>query len=183
MQISWKELIDGMDLAGGFDGSGGLPPDLPVAEFASQIPDGLPQAFIDRDAQFHGWGDSIALGVEETAAPIAMWTTFPSTWLTMARWEPTDYESTTGSLYVEFLSLAMVRYDGVPAAMWSDFCRSKSKGQKLYYSFAHMNGYGNPGWPYDLLRYPQRRVTQAMKDANYARTIEDPPDFHLGLGR
>jgi hypothetical protein len=192
---SWEDLINGYDdsdldlaLAG-----------LPVAQFAEAIPSGEAEAFIDKNRRFFAFpsqqqneddrwyrsGDmttGTVTGVDEVAAPVYMWVAFASTWLTKARWEATDTNATTGSLFVEFLSLAMVRYDNVPAAMWSDMCRSKSKGQWLYWNVAFCNGNKKgdpPGWPYQLLRFPSRKVTYALQQHNFKRDFSHGPTHHL----
>lgn len=198
-QLDWDQLVNGLDydLGEGED----LPVALRVAEFAPPIPEGEPVAFIDKNRRFFAypeaqqndedrwyrvgdWTSGEVTGVDEVAAPVGEWVAFASTWLTKSRWEPTDTGTTTGSLYVEFLSLAMVRYDSITASMWSDMCRSKSKGQFVYWQIAFCNGNKKgdpPGWPYDLLRMPQRKVTESMRKANFTREFSHGPTSHLSV--
>lgn len=184
--LTWAELVGEVD----FDelmrqleseSTEGLPTGIPIAERLDDIPAGLPEAFIDKFAirSISGKEAGLTFGVEEIGSPVGQWATFPSTWLSMARWEPDNQGA--GSLYVEFLSLAMVRYDGVSAQMWTEMIASRSKGQWVYYKLAYPNGKGNPGWPYTLLRFPSRPVTQRMRDTHYQRTHADGADFHLRL--
>lgn len=176
--MAFRRLVDGLtddELAELLDDD--LPTALPVAERLADIPEGEPTAFIDKDRYITAFGmqRGFTFGVEEIAAPVGQWATFPSTWLAMARWDPVGEEQSIGYLYVQFLSLATVRYGNVPLAMWQEMIASKSKGQTIYYRFAQV------GWPYILLSPPLRKVTQSMKDMHYQRTAHDGPDFHLRL--
>jgi len=178
--LTWEDLINGVDLD---DLDNDLPVALPIAEFADKIPQGLPTTFIDKDQALYSTNEAqgMTLGVEQSGAPLYEWVTFPSTWLAMARFENTDAEATTGSMFVEFLTGALVRYDFMPIGMWVDFCRSKSKGQYVFYRIGYLQFGPGKGWPYELLRYPYRKVTQDIRDRHYQRTAGDGPDFHLRL--
>ncbi len=173
--LTWEQLISGdIDVDSLLETVGS---ELPTAQRLDDIPEGLPTAFIDKHAFLSSYGrqSGFTYGVEESGAPISQWVAFASTWLTMARWEPTDYEATNGSLYVEFLSLAMVRYDNISAADFLDFIRSRSKGQWIYYTKKQT------GYPYQLLRVPMRKVTSTLQDHNYARTFHHGADHHLQM--
>lgn len=180
------------------------PNKLPVAKFAPKIPEGGPVAFVDKNRRFTGqnahlnpdiqrdedrwfrvgdWTSGTVTGVDEVAAPVDAWVAFASTWISMAQWKPDNEETTEGSLYVKFLSNAVVRYNNVPAMLWTSMIRSKSKGRFVYWTLAFPNG-RDPvtkrainGWPYELLAYPTRIVTKEMQKKNFERTFADGMDF------
>ncbi len=102
------------------------------------------------------------------AAPLGVWVQFTSTWTHKAYFEENAQEvgkgnqPIKGSLYVEFLDGAMVRYDNVPATDWKDFFSAPSHGKYLYWAVIREP----KSWarPYALLREAYRPVTKELLD-------------------
>jgi len=129
---------------------------------SGKIPDGTSQALIKALADV---GDGVSVDElldDNWALPDGYWLTFQSTYVHRAGWWCTDLDPMAGSMFVEFLDLAIVRYDNVPPSNWRDFLNSPSHGQYMYYVMRSK--------PYSLLRTKQRQVTDKMREENYRRT-------------
>lgn len=145
---------------------------LPVAQFAPQgtglpvgqalPPDnGIPGG--DMLFQAGRWMDP------HTAAPLGVWVKFNSTWILKARFDPVKrWEGNSGqilgSLYIQFLSFAMVRYDNVDAQIWQLLFASPSKGRWLYGACIRRRDPWTQG--YTLVMPPTRKVTAAIRQQN-----------------
>lgn len=111
---------------------------------------------------------STRLANPDIAAPFNVWVQFTSTWTHRAYFEENaqalgqERKEIKGSLYVEFIDGAMVRYDNVPAMDWQDFFSAPSHGKYLY-NFVIRNP---KPWskPYALLREATRPVTKELLD-------------------
>ncbi len=125
---------------------------------AEGIPSGGPVALIPR-----GYGAGVDHRLAQGTVPFNVWLATQSTNVRAIRFDPwPDIESEFGRLYVEFLSLAMYRYDGLHYSMFDQMLQSPSKGQFVVYRLSLWQSRHK-------LRGAQRVVTQAMKDANYGR--------------
>ena len=127
---------------------------LPVAQ---QIPEG------DMIFQAGRWMDP------RTAAPLNVWVKFDSTWILKARFDPVkrwegNNSQILGSLYVQFLSYAMVRYDNVDSSIWQLLFAAPSHGKWLYNQAIRLRAPWTQG--YTIVMPPTRRVTAAMRQQN-----------------
>ncbi len=126
------------------------------------IPGGSPSILIERGYEFSGIADEGPL--PEIAAPFDEWLAWQSTYVHQSGWWPThdgDGQS-SGSLFVEFLTLCLCRYDNIPLGLWLEYVQSPSHGQKQHYVIDKIE--------YAMLTPPLRKVDEAMKQRNYTRT-------------
>ena len=134
-----------------------VPPPLPNRQPSNQIPGGPIQFEATR------WMDP------RTAAPLEAWVSFRSTWILKARFDPVkrwegNQAQILGSLYIQFLSFAMVRYDNVDAQIWQLLFASPSKGRWLYGCAIKRRDPWTQG--YTLVMPPTRKVTAAIRQQN-----------------
>lgn len=91
----------------------------------------------------------------------------------------------TGTITIEFLDLSLYEYPDRPLNDFLDLMTSSSKGRYAYYE-VRGPGPSKPGmgiWPFRKLRGPQRKVTEAMKEARQPRTEEQKRRFYNVGGR
>jgi hypothetical protein len=104
-----------------------------------------------------------------TAAPLGAWVSFRSTWILKARYDPVkrwegNNAQILGTLYIQFLSFAMVRYDNVDAQIWQLLFASPSKGKFLHRAAIRERAQWTQG--YTVVMPPTRRVTAAIRQQN-----------------
>jgi hypothetical protein len=129
-----------------------LPPTTPTPPTQSG---GIPQGPIE--GKIGRWTNP-AIG-----APLNAWWGASSTWILKFRCDP-DEMGKTGQVFVQFLSLAMVRYDNVPLQDWQLLVGAPSKGKWLYQ--AVITSPTSWSHPYTILMPPSRKVTPEIEREN-----------------
>lgn len=139
--------------------AGGQPPPLPEFTLATERD--------KREIRVGRWTNP------EMGVPTGIWVLPTSTWIYKFRFDyyPGEEERTDvlphlrkGEILVQFLSLAMVRYNHVPLGQWMLLFGAPSKGKWLYGAAIRRRDPWTQG--YTLIIPARRKVTAAMRQAN-----------------